>query len=85
MLISFISFHILIKHYCKDKPFARLANRTHFISGHLLIFKEGFDSCNSGSASSYWFDENKRFELVTNTVTKVIQNIVVREPYVGAL
>ena len=34
-----------------------------------------------GSASNYWFDDNKRFEPVTNTVTKAIQNTVVHEPY----
>ena len=33
------------------------------------------------SASNCWFDDNKRFELVTNTVYKAIQNTVVREPY----
>ena len=36
---------------------------------------------NRGSASNYWFDDNKRFEPVTNTVTKSIQTTVVREPY----
>ena len=36
---------------------------------------------NRGSASDYWFGDNKRFEPVTNTVTKAIQNTVVREPY----
>ena len=36
---------------------------------------------NRGSASNYWFDDNNRFEPVTNTVTKAIQNTVGREPY----
>ena len=31
---------------------------------------------NKGSASNYWFDDNKRFEPVANTVTKAIQNTV---------
>ena len=34
-----------------------------------------------GSALNYWFDDNKRFEPVSNTVTTTIQNTVVREPY----
>ena len=38
-------------------------------------------SVDRGSGSNYWFDDNKRFEPVTNTVTKAIQNTVVREPY----
>ena len=36
---------------------------------------------NRGSASNYCFDDDKRFEPVTNTVNKAIQNTVVREPY----
>ena len=42
MLIFVFSYYILNKHYCKDKPFARLANRTQFKSGLLFISKERF-------------------------------------------
>ena len=36
---------------------------------------------NRGFASNSWFDDNKRLELLTNTVTQAIQNIVMRETY----
>ena len=55
--------------------------------GHYTIFPSRagqwrqWVNMNRGSASNYWFDDNKRFEPVTNTVTKAIQNTVVHETY----